>query len=155
MDDSPYYLEFHGLSDGAFKAKGLSPIHPVSIVIKINREQGAQATSPSLVEQKNASVDRGVLQTQNILGGVSGTTFYGSLHVDGLWITPSLRHQRWGTKLMQEVEQIGKRRGAKFATLNTMDWEALPFYEKLGYSIEFTRQGYEKSSKMFMLRKNL
>ena len=54
-----------------------------------------------------------------------------------------------------EAEKIGREHGALFVTLNTMDWEALPFYQKLGYSIEFTREGYEKKSKMFMLRKAL
>ena len=56
---------------------------------------------------------------------------------------------------MHEAEKAEKEHGALFATLNTMDWEALPFYQKLGYSIEFTREGYEKNSKMFMLRKSL
>jgi ribosomal protein S18 acetylase RimI-like enzyme len=56
---------------------------------------------------------------------------------------------------MYEAEKIGRKHGALFVTLSPMDWEALPFYQKLGYSIEFTRTGYEKDSKMFMLRKNL
>ena len=94
-------------------------------------------------------------QKGNVLGGASGTLFYGSLYVDTLWIDKNLRHQGWGTKLMHEAEKAGKEHGALFATLNTMDWEALPFYQKLGYSVEFTRKGYEKDSKMFMLRKNL
>jgi ribosomal protein S18 acetylase RimI-like enzyme len=125
------YVEilYHGISDEAFRAKGLPPIRPFSIFIK---------------DQK-----------QNVLGGVSGTIFYGSLYVDTLWIDKTLRYQGWGKKLMHEAEKVGKMRGALFVTLNTMDWEALPFYEKLGYSIEFTRKGYEKDSKMFMLRKTL
>jgi hypothetical protein len=36
-----------------------------------------------------------------------------------------------------------------------MGWEALPFYQKLGYSIEFVREGFEKESKMYMLRREL
>lgn len=120
---------FHGISEEAFQAKGLSPIRPFSIFIKD--------------------------QNQNVLGGVSGASFYGSLYVDSLWISPTLRHQGWGTKLMQEAEKIGKERGARFVTLSTMDWEALLFYQKLGYSIEFVREGYDKNSKKFMLRKNL
>jgi hypothetical protein len=56
---------------------------------------------------------------------------------------------------MYEAEKIGREHGALFVTLHTMEWEALPFYQKLGSSIEFTRQGCEKDSKMFMLRKNL
>jgi len=120
---------FRGISEEAFHAKGLPPIRPFSIFIK---------------DQK-----------QNVLGGVSGTTFYGSLYVDSLWIALSLRHHGWGTKLMKEAEKIGKERSARFVTVNTMDWEALPFYKKLGYSVEFTREGYDENSKMFMLRKAL
>lgn len=56
---------------------------------------------------------------------------------------------------MHEAEKVGRNNAASFVTLNTMDWEALPFYQKLGYEVEFTREGYEKESKMFMLRKNL
>ena len=120
---------YHGISERAFQAKGLSPIRPFSIFIKDQKEQ--------------------------VLGGASGTLFYGSLYVDSLWVDETLRNQGWGKKLMYEAEKIGREHGALFVTLNTMDWEALPFYQKLGYSIEFTRKGYEKDSKMFMLRKNL
>lgn len=142
MNESLYHLEHHdtipkeyeevlyrGISEEALHAKGLPPIRPFSIFIK---------------DQKG-----------NILGGASGTLFYGSLYVDSLWIDKTLRHQRWGTKLIHEAEKIGRERGATFVTLNTMDWEALPFYQKLGYAIEFTREGYDKNSKLFMLRKVL
>lgn len=86
--------------------------------------------------------------------GVSGTRFYGSIYVDSLWIAPALRHQGWETKLMKEAEKIGKERGARFVTVKTMDGEALPFYKKFGYSIEFNREGYDKNSKMLILRKD-
>ena len=53
---------------------------------------------------------------------------------------------------MMEAEKIGYERRCTFSTVDTMDWEALPFYQKLGYSIEFVRKGFEKESKMYMLR---
>lgn len=115
------------ISDNAFQTKGLSPMRPFSIFIKDDQDR--------------------------VLGGISGTLFYGSLYIDSLWVDKSLRSQGWGTKLMQEAETVGREQGALFATLNTMDWEALSFYQKLGYSIEFIREGYEKDSKMFLLRK--
>jgi ribosomal protein S18 acetylase RimI-like enzyme len=142
MKETRYQLEYYdtipkeyeeilyqGISEGAYLAKGLPAICPFSIFIK---------------DQKG-----------NILGGASGSLFHGSLYLDSLWVEKTLRHQGWGSLLMHEVEKRGGERGASFVTLNTMDWEALPFYQKLGYSIEFTREGYHKDSKMFMLRKNL
>lgn len=120
---------YQGINTNAFEVKGHSPMSPFSIFIKD--------------------------QDENVWGGVCGLHFYGSLYVDSLWVNKTLRHQGWGSKLMHEVDLLGKECGALFITLNTMDWEALPFYQKLGYSIEFTREGYLKDSKMFMLRKNL
>lgn len=92
---------------------------------------------------------------QNLVGGATGVTYYGCLYVDMLWLASSLRHKGWGTKLMQEAESIGKEQGCTFATVATMDFEALSFYQKLGYVIEFTREGYANNTKMYMLRKPL
>jgi ribosomal protein S18 acetylase RimI-like enzyme len=40
-----------------------------------------------------------------------------------------------------------------FSTVNTMDWEALDFYKKLGYEVEFERHGFLKDSIFYFLRK--
>lgn len=122
-------LLFEGISHEAFLTKGMSSLLPFGIFIK----------------------DKG----ENICGGATGSLFYGSLYIDMLWVDKSLRRKGWGAKLMHAAEKMGREHNCTFATLNTMDWEALPFYQKLGYEIEFTREGYEKKSKMFLLRKSL
>ncbi len=138
----PYYLECYndisseyedmllkGISDYAFEQKKLSAIHPFSIFIKDLHQQ--------------------------IVGGISGATFYGSLYIDSLWIDSKIRHQGFGTKLVLKAEELGKKREATFVTVHTMDWEGLLFYQKLEYMIEFVREGYEKDSRMFLLRKSI
>jgi GNAT superfamily N-acetyltransferase len=90
-----------------------------------------------------------------ILAGAKGVTYYGCLYIDSLWVNPLSRKKGWGSQLMQAAEKLGRERGCRFATLGTMDWEARPFYEKLGYQIEFIREGYDKNSKMYILRKSL
>lgn len=120
---------FDGISDDAVKKKGMERIKPFRIYIKDS--------------------------DQSVLGGASGVTYYGCLYVDMLWVEESIRRHGFGTQIMEEAEKIGRERHCSFVTLNTMDWEALPFYQKLGYSIEFVREGYEKTSKMYMLRKEL
>lgn len=130
-DDNPILetILYAGLNDEAVAAKGMNRISTFGICIKN--------------------------ETQNILGGAKGVVLYGNLYVDALWMDKKIRHQGWGAKLMAEAENIGKECGCTFATVNTMDWEALPFYQKLGYNIEFIREGFENDSKMFMLRKKL
>ncbi|HHD4620685.1 TPA: GNAT family N-acetyltransferase, partial [Legionella pneumophila] len=89
----------------------------------------------------------------SIVGGCSGGTLYGGLHVDNLWVSESIRHQGWGTKLMQEALKYGNEKGCAFATVNTMDWEAIEFYKKLGFELEFERHGFQKNSIFYFLRK--
>jgi ribosomal protein S18 acetylase RimI-like enzyme len=129
--DSPSIetLLFDGINDEAVRLKGMDRICSFGICIEDEK--------------------------QKLLGGATGVTYYGCLYVDMLWVKDDLRHQGWGARLMQEAEKIGIERRCTFATVNTMDWEALPFYQKLGYVIEFIREGFEKDSKLFMLRKNL
>ena len=90
-----------------------------------------------------------------ILGGITGVTLFGRLYIDMLWINEKLRHQGFGKKLMLEAEKIGYERKCTFSTVNTMDWQALTFYQNQGYEIEFIQEGYENNSKMYQLRKNL
>ena len=118
-----------GISDESALKKNMEPIKPFRVFIKDTN---------------------GI-----VLGGASGTIFYGSLYVDMLWLKKELRGQGLGKKLMMEAEKIGRERQCTFVTLNTMDWEALSFYQKLGYQIEFVREGYTNESKMYMLRKIL
>lgn len=90
-----------------------------------------------------------------VIGGINGLSLYGSLYIEMLWIKPEWRGQGLGKKLVLESEKIGRERSCSFVTVTTMDWEALPFYQKLGYQIEFVREGYQKASKMYLLRKEL
>lgn len=142
INDSDYHFEyqveaiqedeqvlFEGIADEAVLKKKMDRITPFGIFIK---------------------------DTQGVvLGGVNGFSCYGCLYVDMLWLKDELRKQGLGKKLMMEAEKIGCKRRCTFSTVDTMDWEALPFYQKLGYSIEFVRKGFEKESKMYMLRKEL
>lgn len=120
---------FNGINQESARVKGLNPIQTFCFSIENSQNE--------------------------VCGGINGITYYGCLYIDMLWINSRLREKGWGTKLMQEAENLGKKEGCSFATVNTMDWEALSFYEKLGYRIEFIREGYEKNSKMYLLRKEL
>lgn len=117
-----------GIVAEAFKAKGMGKILPFSFFVK---------------------------DSEKILAGIQGSTLYGCLYTNLLWVAPQLRKQGFGTRLLQRAEDLGRQRKCNFATVTTMDWEALPFYQKLGYHIEYVREGYENNSTMFLLRKDL
>lgn len=94
-------------------------------------------------------------ETNAIEGGCSGYIFYGCLYVDLLWVTLSLRSQGYGSRLMEQAEALAIQNGCTFMLVNTMDFEAVGFYQKLGFFVEFERHGFQKESIMYFLRKSL
>ena len=88
------------------------------------------------------------------MGGVVGLIIFGCIYIDILWIDKSIRNKGYGSMLMKKAEEYGKENGCTFATVNTMDWQALDFYKKNGYEVEFERKGFAKNSTCFYLRKN-
>lgn len=93
-------------------------------------------------------------ENDQIVGGCKGDILYGCMFVSDLWVSEGLRNKGYGSKLMDAAEQYGKGKGCLFAAVNTMDWEALGFYKKLGFYVEFERHGFEKNSIFYFLRKD-
>lgn len=71
----------------------------------------------------------------HVVGGILGNTWWGWLRIDELWIDEALRGQDWGTRLMEAAEAEAIRRGCHHVFLDTMSFQALPFYLKLGYTV--------------------
>lgn len=92
---------------------------------------------------------------KNIVGGCGGDNMYGGLFVGQLWVHETLRGKGYGTKLMQKAEALARKSHCHFIAVNTFDWEALDFYKKLGFFVEFERKGFDKDSVFYFLRKDL
>lgn len=56
---------------------------------------------------------------------------------------------------MAMAEKLAIEQDCGFIMLSTMDWEARPFYEKLGYYMEYERKGFKNDSVEYMMRKDL
>ncbi|MGI2137761.1 GNAT family N-acetyltransferase [Shewanella baltica] len=88
-----------------------------------------------------------------LLAGISGKTFGYWLLIEYLWVDDALRHQKIGTRLLLEAESQAKARGCQFALLDTLDFQAKPFYERHGYRVQWIQQAYpETGSKFFMVK---
>jgi len=89
-----------------------------------------------------------------IMGGCAGDNMYGGLFVGQLWVKEELRGKGYGTKLMSLAEDLARKSQCRFITVNTFEWEALNFYKKLGFYVEFARHGFDKDSVFYFLRKD-
>jgi ribosomal protein S18 acetylase RimI-like enzyme len=90
-----------------------------------------------------------------IVGGCAGDNMYGGLFVGQLWVSDHLRGKGYGTQLMQKAETLANESRCSFIAVNTFDWEALDFYKKLGFYVEFERKGFDKNSIFYFLRKDM
>ena len=91
----------------------------------------------------------------NVVGGLLGHTRWRWLYIAKLWIDATVRGQGIGTKLMAAAEELARSRGCTDVSLDTFDFQARPFYERLGYELFGTLEGYPPDSRQYYLRKSL
>lgn len=72
--------------------------------------------------------DNGIMQG-GLLASIKGRW----LCIDYLWVDESMRKNGLGSQLMHVAEEESKKLGCHNALVDTFSFQALPFYEKLGY----------------------
>jgi GNAT superfamily N-acetyltransferase len=90
-----------------------------------------------------------------LYGGLIGNTHWGWLFIKHLWVIESIRHQGYGRKLMNNAEQIAIKRGCQYSHTDTYDYQALPFYQKLGYTIFGKLENFPEGHNRYFLKKSL
>ena len=88
-----------------------------------------------------------------VIAGSTARSFGDWLLLDILWVSEELRGQNVGSQILKKVEEVGKKRGCKKCLLDTLNFQAMPFYEKHGYKIQWVQEGYPKTGcKYFMVK---
>ena len=88
-----------------------------------------------------------------VIAGAAARSFGNWLLLDTLWVSDELRGQNIGSKILKEVEALGKKRGCIKCLLDTLNFQAMPFYEKHGYKTEWIQPNYPKTGcKYFMVK---
>ena len=100
---------------------------------------------PLAVQMKN--------EQGEVIAGATARSFGDWLLLDYLWVSEELRGQNIGSKLLSQIEATGKSRGCVKCLLDTLDFQAKPFYERHGYEGQWTQEGYPKTGcKYFMVK---
>ena len=90
-----------------------------------------------------------------VVGGLVGETGWKWLHVDLLWVDDAYRGRGLGRALLRAAEEAAAQRGCGHVYLDTLDFQALPFYEREGYSIFGILEDYPPGHRQYYLRKSL
>ena len=88
-----------------------------------------------------------------LVGGLVGETGWEWLHVDLLWVDDAYRGRGIGRRLLLAAEAEAARRGCRQAYLDTFDFQARPFYERLGYAVFGALDDYPPGHTRYWLRK--
>ena len=90
-----------------------------------------------------------------IFGGVTGTMYFYHLHIDFLWDDDSVRHDCYGSPLLNEIEDIAKEKGCILILLYSFSFQAPEFYKKHGYREYGVVEDHPKGHSQHFLEKRL
>lgn len=90
-----------------------------------------------------------------VVGGLVGSTYWGWLHVNWLWLEESLRGQGYGSRILATAEEQARARGVTNAYLDTFGFQAPEFYRKQGYEVFGTLEDFPAGYTRYFLRKRL
>lgn len=94
-------------------------------------------------------------EQDEVIAGCAGRTFGNWLQISTLWVSESLRGQSIGKQLLQSMETQAIKRGCNRAILDTLNFQAEPFYRKLGYKTEWVQEDYPRTGCKFFMTKRL
>jgi GNAT superfamily N-acetyltransferase len=88
-------------------------------------------------------------------GGLIGSTYWGWLEVEDLWLDGSLRGLGYGQRLVGMAEAEARARDCFRVWLRTFSFQAKGFYEKMGYWVVGALEEYPPGETLFWMRKDL
>ena len=139
-----HMMHFRITSDG--NARDINEIHEMLKEYNL-RHREASANVPIgifLEDEKNKK-----------FAGLTGETFGNWLSIRFLFVSEALRGQGIGSKLLEAAESEARRRGCKFAFVDTFSFQAPEFYKKHGYREVFTLEEYPYTEKRHYYTKKL
>ncbi len=91
--------------------------------------------------------------TGRIVGGLTGYALYDWLFIQFFAVDEELRGQGFGRKLMNDAEAWARESGLIGMWLDTFEFQARPFYEKLGFTLFGTIEDHPVGAHRYFLQK--
>ena len=88
-----------------------------------------------------------------VIGSLDGQIFWGKMHIDNLIVSSRIRKGGTGSLLMKRAEEIAVGHCCTGIYLDTMSFQALDFYKKMGYCQAGLIEGFENQSTQYFLHK--
>ena len=92
---------------------------------------------------------------ERVQGGLCGRTGYGWLTIELLFLPARLRGKGVGRSIVVQAEHEAQNRGCHHAWLDTHEFQARGFYEKLGYACFGELPDFPAGHRRFFMSKSL
>lgn len=90
-----------------------------------------------------------------LVAGISAYVFGNWLLISWLWCDESARGNGLASALLTSLENAAIEQGAVQAQLDTLDFQAKPFYEKRGYHVKYQLDNYPRNGTRYFMEKPL
>ena len=90
-----------------------------------------------------------------LVGGIAGRVWGQVLEVSFLWLHPDLRGLGYGKRLIETLKETARAQGCRLAVLDTFSFQAPAFYQRLGYEVFGSADGYPDGHRKLFFRKDL
>lgn len=95
------------------------------------------------------------IEYEKKVGGIIADLWGNWLLIKFLWVDDSVRGKQVGTELLRRLESHAVSEGCKSALVDTLSFQARPFYEKQGYKCQMVLNDYPMDSSLSFLTKTL
>lgn len=75
-------------------------------------------------------------------GGLIGQRKGDWLSIDYLWVCETTRGKGVGSEIIKRAEDLAREKGCLYALVDTISFQALPFYQKQGYQLVKTLEDF-------------
>jgi GNAT superfamily N-acetyltransferase len=119
----------------------VTDLAPMKIDIETPGQDPYETLNARLVDFNRTKVNWGtaaftvVLRDEDgsVRGGAHGVVRMGAVEIRSVWVDGDLRGRGFGAKIIRAVEDEARRLGARAALLDSYEFQARGFYERLGY----------------------
>lgn len=112
-------------------------------------------TSANIIESNITNHNFLAFDNDVLVGGAIGFVQYHWYFLDLLWIDETYRGQDIGTSLMKQIEEFSIQENLVGIRMETWDFQARGFYEKLGYTVFAEIENCPPGNTVYFLKKNL
>lgn len=116
-------------------------------------QQAIKATGIDGLSEEPISFE--IFDKSEFVGAIVIQLFWGQLHIKYLFVEEKYRVQGIARQLMAHALEFGKTRECHFAFVETMSFQALEFYQKMGFKQDFVRTGYAHGTSFHYLSRRL